>query len=218
MMNIQDKAWEILLPHFPDLSPLQKTQLSALGACYREWNALINVISRKDIDNIYVHHVLHSLAIAKFFSFPAGARILDLGTGGGFPGIPLAILFPQADFLLCDAIGKKVIVAKEVTKAIGLRNVCAQQSRAENLLQRFDFVVSRAVTHLEAFVPWVWGKIDQILPESGILYLKGGDLESELDACRQLKDISFAQIQEIPVSQWFPQEFFAEKKIVYLKK
>ena len=218
MTNTQDSGWEILLPYFPDLTPLQKTQFAALEACYREWNARINVISRKDIDNIYLHHVLHSLAIAKLLAFPHGARILDVGTGGGFPGIPLAILFPRAQFTLCDAIGKKVRVAEEVAKAVGLSNVATLHARAEDIPQRFDFVVSRAVCRLDKLASWIWGKIDWNFPESGLLCLKGGDLEQEYEDCQNLKGISVGNILECPICRYFSEPFFEGKAIVYLKK
>ena len=212
------EGWEIIRPYFPGLTPLQQTQFAALDACYKEWNARINVISRKDIDALYLHHVLHSLAIAKYFSFPNGARILDLGTGGGFPGIPLAIMFPQAHFTLCDAIGKKLHVVEEVAKAIGLRNVSTLHARAEDIPLRFDFVVSRAVCSLDKLVRWVWGKIDPHFPESGLLCLKGGDLEQEYEACWNLKGISVGNILEAPICRYFSEPFFEGKAIVYLKK
>ena len=169
---------EEILSYFPALSERQIERFTALKALYDEWNARINVISRKDMDNFYEHHVLHSLALAlpmKGMVVP-GDRILDLGTGGGFPGIPLAIFFEQCDFLLCDSVGKKTKVASQVAEALGLQNVRVVNDRAENLPGSFDYVVSRAVTSLDKMLPWIKGRYDK-----GVLYLKGGDLDEEID-------------------------------------
>ena len=149
----------LIYTYFPDLTETQKRQMSALFPLYSEWNAKINVISRKDIDNLYLHHVLHSLAIAMLIKFPAGSKVLDVGTGGGFPGIPLAILFPDVSFYLCDSTLKKINVVKEVSASLGLKNVRAAQVRAEEIDEKFDFVVSRAVTELKNFLPWIWSSL-----------------------------------------------------------
>lgn len=208
------KSYEILLPYFPQMSAKQQQQFEALEALYREWNAKINVISRKDIDELYLRHILHSLAIAKVISFQSGARVLDVGTGGGFPGIPLAILFPEANFTLIDSIGKKIAVVKAIAEALELENVLPLQTRAEELPVRFDFVVSRAVTDLKTFIPWVWDKIipggKQAYP-NGIFCLKGGDLTEELRASPQ-------KALEIPLSDFFKEDFFETKKLVYVQK
>jgi 16S rRNA (guanine527-N7)-methyltransferase len=206
---------------FPALTERQSAQLAQLAPLYAEWNARINVISRKDVAHLYLHHVLHSLAIAKFIPFLPGAEILDAGTGGGFPGIPLAILFPDARFTLVDSIGKKITVVQAIAAGIGLQNVTAIHARAETLTQKFDFVVSRAVTALPAFAGWVWNRINaggkHALP-NGILYLKGGDLAAEISSTIARLSIVEAAVSVEPISQWFPDEFFAEKKIVYIRR
>ncbi len=202
----------LITKYFPEITPLQAAQFAQLGELYRYWNERINLISRKDVDQLYERHVLHSLAIAKTVAFAAGAKILDVGTGGGFPGIPLAIMFPQCAFTLVDSIGKKIMVVSEVAKALKLQNVSALQARAETLPQKFDFVVSRAVTDLPTFVRWVWSKIaaggSSSLP-NGILYLKGGDLADELKPIKQPLSIT-------PLSDFFEEEFFETKKVVYV--
>lgn len=203
----------LITNYFPNLTLLQQAQFAALGPCYRSWNERVNVISRKDIDQLYLHHVLHSLAIARYIHFPDGARVLDVGTGGGFPGIPLSILFPQTQFFLCDSTAKKIRVVNEVVHTLGLQNVTSAQVRAEEVPHTFDYAVSRAVTQLARFVPWVWDKIS-----SGILYLKGGRLNKELDACARTVGIARSQIEEISIFQWFSEPFFEEKKIVYICK
>lgn len=202
---------EAIRKQFPNLSETQINQFEKLQALYNDWNAKINVVSRKDIDELYTRHVLHSLGIAKVITFQKGATVLDVGTGGGFPGIPLAILFPEVDFYLIDVIAKKIKVVNEVASALGLQNVKAEQKRAETVTQKFDFVVSRAVTNMPDFVQWVQGKIK---PKSnhdlknGILYLKGGDLQEELAA--------FPEAVEFYLSNYFKEEFFETKKVVYL--
>jgi len=203
---------EEIKKYFPELQPAQYERFDALLPLYLEWNQRINVISRKDMENFSVHHVLHSLAIALAIQFKAGTRVLDVGTGGGFPGIPLAILFPETEFLLVDSIGKKIRVVNEVAKALGLNNVQANHIRAEEVKGRFDFVVSRAVTTLPTFVGWVKDKIARESRNelsNGILYLKGGDFEEEL---RQVK--MRAAIYEL--CQWFNEPFFETKKLVHL--
>ena len=174
---------EIIYQYFPDLSQTQKDQFDALDELFRFWNARINLISRKDIDMLYLHHILHSLGIAKVISFLPAEKVLDVGTGGGFPGIPLAIMFPDTDFHLVDSIGKKIKVVQELALALELKNVRATHARAEQIDEKFNFVVSRAVTKLSDFYPWVKGKFDNKslnTMQNGILYLKGGDLDQEI--------------------------------------
>ncbi len=198
--------------YFPEISEKQAKQFAMLGGLYAEWNKRINVVSRKDIDDLYEHHVLHSLAIAKVIRFVPGAEILDVGTGGGFPGIPLAILFPEAHFHLIDSIGKKLKVVDAVSEALQLQNVTTQHIRAEQLNNKYDFVVSRAVTSLPAFIPWTKGKFLQrqlhTMP-NGTLFLKGGDLTEELYPYKQ-------QVTVWPISDFFTELFFEEKKVVYI--
>lgn len=194
------------------LNDAQEQQFAALGVLYPEWNAKINVISRKDIDNLYEHHILHSLAIAKFLSFQPGTTVLDLGTGGGFPGIPLAIFFPEVRFTLIDSIGKKIRVATEISQAIGLQNVTCKQLRAEEEKGKYDFVVSRAVMPLSDLRKLVLKNISpthhNALP-NGLITLKGGELQSEVFPFRNTAEI-------VPLSDWFEEEFFQTKKLVYL--
>lgn len=203
---------ELILKYFPHLSAEQVRQLTALDALYHEWNEKINVISRKDIDNLYLHHVLHSLAIARMANFRPGTRVLDFGTGGGFPGIPLSILFPECEFKLIDGTGKKIRVAQEVSQAIGLTNCHPEHLRGEDEHDRFDFVVSRAVMPLPDLVKIVRKNIarDQrnALP-NGILCLKGGNLQDETAPFRNI-------IQVQSLSQWFAEEWFQEKYCIYL--
>ena len=203
---------EEILKYFPRLSDVQLRQLAALDELYREWNGKINVISRKDIDNLYEHHVLHSMAIARLIQFQPGTRILDFGTGGGFPGIPLAILFPDSDFKLIDGTGKKILVAQEVCKAIGLTNCHPVQLRGEDEQEKFDFVVSRAVMPLPDLVKIVRKNIlreqHNALP-NGVICLKGGNLQAELQSYRRI-------VQCDDLSQWFAEPWFSEKHVVYL--
>lgn len=200
-----------IVKYFPNLTDNQIEQFRKLEELYKDWNAKINVISRKDIDELYTKHVLHSLGIAKIMEFKPGAKILDVGTGGGFPGIPLAILYPEVDFYLIDVIAKKIRVVNEVAKGLGLQNVKAEQMRAENVKEEFDFIVSRAVTNMPDFFGWVKDKIakkqNHELP-NGILYLKGGDLTEEL------KDFPKATLYDL--SDFFEDEFFETKKVVHL--
>lgn len=197
---------------------LDKRQFDAAVALWREWNEKINVISRKDADNIYEHHILHSLAIARYMErryggFPAGAKVLDLGTGGGFPGIPLAMVYPDVDFVLCDSIGKKVRVAQAVAEGLGLTNVTCVNARAETLPGSFDWVVSRAVTSLDNFYPWVKGKFGR-----SILYLKGGDINQEIsDLLRKFK-LKPSSIGTWSISEWLDDEYFAEKFVIEIGK
>ena len=202
---------DIILKYFPDLLEKQIKQFSQLQDLYNEWNSQINVISRKDMDNLYLKHVLHSLAIAKVISFADGTKVLDVGTGGGFPGIPLAILFPNVEFLLVDSIGKKIKVVNEVANSIGLKNLRAEHKRAEQVNGQFDFVVSRAVTKMKVFHQWVRKRISTKQKNTffnGILYLKGGDLTEEL------KGIKNVELYNIP--DFFEEEFFETKKVVYI--
>ena len=203
---------ELISHYFPNLTEKQKEQFGQLDRLYRLWNAQINVISRKDIDQLYVHHVLHSLAIAKVIQFRSDEKVMDVGTGGGFPGIPLAILFPDTQFHLVDSIGKKIKVVKEVASAIGLSNLTATHARAEQIDDRFDFIISRAVTQLKDFYPWVRGKFvkesKNQLP-NGVLYLKGGDLEQEF------KESGLKDIQQLPINKYFGEEFFETKYVIY---
>ena len=204
---------ELIYSHFPDLTERQRDQFAALFDLYSEWNAKINVISRKDMESFYEKHVLHSLGIAKVYTFLPEQRVLDVGTGGGFPGIPLAILFPETQFHLVDSIGKKIKVVLAVADALGLENVRADHGRAEEFKGPYDFIVSRAVTQMQRFVPWIKGKISQKNLDSerinGLLYLKGGDLAEELGTMK-------ARISSL--SNFFTSEFFETKKGVYLPK
>ncbi len=202
---------EAILKQFPDLSENQILQFQKLQSLYEDWNSKINVISRKDIDELYTRHVLHSLGIAKIIEFRPGSKIMDVGTGGGFPGIPLAILFPEVDFYLIDVIAKKIKVVNEVAAGLGLKNVKAEQKRAELVKQEFDFIVSRAVTNMPDFVSWVDDKVSKKQNHelaNGILYLKGGDLTEELAA--------FPKATQYNLSDFFKDEFFETKKVVHL--
>jgi len=204
--------------HFPDLTPTQFEQFDRLPALYSDWNAKINVISRQDIDNLEERHVLHSLAIAKVFTFLPGAHLLDLGTGGGFPGIPLAILFPEVRFTLADGTGKKITVVREIAEALGLKNVTALHSRAEDLKPyTFDFVLSRAVAPLDKLLLWsqrLLKKKHQHAYPNGIIALKGGKIKPEIDALPG-KGEDYTEI--FPISTWFAEPFFEEKWVVYVQ-
>jgi 16S rRNA (guanine527-N7)-methyltransferase len=202
----------IISRYFPELSSLQQEQFQKLDALYREWNEKINVISRKDIDNLYLNHVLHSLGIAKVMAFKPGATVLDVGTGGGFPGIPLAILFPHTRFHLVDSIGKKITVVNAIAAELGLENVKGEQIRAEQLKGEYDFIVSRAVTRLKEFYGWVYRKVKaksvHPLP-NGILYLKGGNLDEELSELKRPYTV-------YALSDFFTEDFFETKKVVHV--
>jgi len=203
---------EIIKKYFPELTARQQQQLSMLDALYREWNAKINVISRKDIDNLYLHHVLHSLAIGKTIHFRSGTTILDFGTGGGFPGIPLAILFPECQFKLIDGTGKKILVAQEVAKAIGLENCVAEHLRGEQEKGKYDFVVSRAVMPLPDLVKIVRKNISKTQRNAignGIICLKGGNLQAEVQPFRNTVEID-------PISNFFSEDWFIEKNVIHL--
>ena len=208
---------------FENITPQQQEQFAMLTPLYEDWNSKINVVSRKDIDKLQLHHVLHSLAIAKFAQmgemFRPGTKIMDVGTGGGFPGIPLAIMFPEVDFLLVDSIGKKIKVVTEVANALGLKNVRAVKARAEEINEQFDYIVSRAVTDLGNFFPWVKGKYGK-----GIIYLKGGDLNEggllykELENAAAKCRINKKTMTYCPIDMWFQDEFFKEKYVIYIPR
>lgn len=208
---------EIIEKYFPDkLNERQKEQFIQMGELYADWNSKINVISRKDIDNIYLHHILHSLAIAKVVDFPDGSIVMDIGCGGGFPGIPLAVMFPDVNFKLIDSIGKKITVVREVSSALGLTNVEPFNGRAEQLNMQTDFVVSRAVAQLSEFMGWSWKKI-RGGDGRGLIYLKGGDLNQEIEeGVKGFKKITDVEVYNI--SDYFEEEFFETKKILYIKK
>ena len=216
---------EIIEEKFPEVTPEQMEQFRKMDELYRDWNSKINVVSRKDIDELYRHHVLHSLGIAAYirkempdvyerlrgegpYSIAAPLKVMDLGTGGGFPGIPLAVMFPHADFTLCDSIGKKIIVATEVAKGLELSNVKTVNARAESLPETFDYIVSRAVTALDNFMPWVKGKYSE-----GILYLKGGDLTEEIAKAKLKK----GSVHIWPISDWTSDPFFETKQVIFIE-
>ena len=202
----------LILKYFPEITDEQKQQFEKLEQLYTEWNEKINVISRKDMDGLYEKHILHSLGIAKVMPFADGTKVLDIGTGGGFPGIPLAILFPEGSFTLIDSIGKKIKVVEAVSEGLGLKNVTAVHGRAEKLKEKFHFVVSRAVTQMPEFLRWLKGKFEKEQfneKHNGVLYLKGGDLAEELAGLR---------CEIFQLKNYFEEEFFDTKKVVYLSK
>jgi len=202
---------ELITKYFPDLTEIQLERLLSLQELYKDWNLKINVVSRKDIDELYLRHVLHSLGIARVQLFLNGASVMDVGTGGGFPGIPLAILFPETNFHLVDSIGKKIKVVEEVVSALELENVKVTNARAETIDEQYDFIVSRAVAQMETFVRWVRGKVKKKSShelKNGILYLKGGDLTEEL--------AMFPKARIFPLSDYFEEEFFETKSVVHL--
>ena len=205
---------DLIIKHFPDITERQKQQFESLGALYEEWNARINVVSRKDMEHLYTRHILHSLAIAKVCQFEAGARVVDIGCGGGFPSVPLAIMFPEVEFVGCDSIAKKIRVVEGIKAGAGIDNLTTVNSRAEQLGQKFDYVVSRAVTEMARFMPWAWPLLCKgqrgTLP-NGILYLKGGELAEELAATRRHWDL-------YDIRTMFDDEFFDTKRVVYTKK
>lgn len=210
------KFTDIVKAEFPFLSETQMAQFEAMDALYREWNARINVISRKDMDGLYEHHVLHSLAIAAYWlrsDVCCGTSVLDVGTGGGFPGIPLAVLLPSVSFTLCDSIGKKVRVAGEVAQALGLANVTVVNARVESLPQKFDHVVSRAVTTLDNFYPWVKDSF-----RGSIFYLKGGDVNEEIAALMGKYRLKKGSVHTWKVSEWLDEEYFQEKFVIQIEK
>ena len=220
----------IIVEKFPEVTPEQMDRFEKMDALYREWNAKINVVSRKDMDELYRHHILHSLGIAAFlktqmpdiydrlrgegpYSLSEPMKLLDLGTGGGFPGIPLAVMFPHAQFTLCDSIGKKIIVATEVSKGLGLKNVTTVNARAETLPDTYNYIVSRAVTSLDNFMPWVKGKYTD-----GILYLKGGDLAEEISTAMAKHNMRKGSVHQWPISSWTTDPFFETKMVIHIEK
>ncbi|MBR2064025.1 MAG: 16S rRNA (guanine(527)-N(7))-methyltransferase RsmG [Bacteroidales bacterium] len=220
----------IIEDKFPEATAEQMEQFRKMDTLYRDWNSKINVVSRKDIDELYRHHVLHSLGIAAYlrsempdvydhmrgdgpYALSESLKVLDLGTGGGFPGIPLAVMFPHASFTLCDSIGKKITVATEVSKGLGLNNVTTVNARAESLPETFDYIVSRAVTSLENFMPWVKGKYAE-----GILYLKGGDLAEEISTAMAKYRMRKGSVHVWPISRWTSDPFFETKQVIYIEK
>lgn len=210
---MKESALVEVLKYFQNLTEKQVNQLGQLAPLYQEWNAQINVISRKDMDEFYTRHVLHAMGIAKVMPFADHSKVLDIGTGGGFPGIPMAILFPHVQFTLVDSIGKKIKVVEAVAEALGLKNVSAIHERAENIQGKFDFVVSRAVTAMDRFIPWCKNKFlteQKNSLSNGILYLKGGDLTEELKPVKQLYKL-------YPLANYFENDFFETKQVVYVK-
>lgn len=225
-----NEFYAIIKEKFPEVTQEQTEQFRKMDLLYRDWNSKINVVSRKDMDELYRHHVLHSLGIAAFiktnmpdiydrlrgegpYILSEPMKILDLGTGGGFPGIPLAVMFPHAEFTLCDSIGKKIIVATEVSKGLELKNVRTVNARAESLQESFDYVVSRAVTALDNFMPWVKGKYSE-----GILYLKGGDLAEEISTAMSKHKMRKGCVHQWPISSWTDDPFFETKHVIYIEK
>ena len=221
---------KIIEDKFPEVSEEQMEKFRLMEDLYRDWNSKINVVSRKDIDELYRHHVLHSLGIAAYlkmqmpdvydrlrgegpYAVAPPMKILDLGTGGGFPGIPLSVIFPHAEFTLCDSIGKKIIVATEVSKGLGLDNVRTVNARAESLPETFDYIVSRAVTSLDNFMPWVKGKYSE-----GILYLKGGDLAEEISTAMAKHRMRKGSVHVWPLSSWTADRYFEEKMVIFIEK
>jgi 16S rRNA (guanine527-N7)-methyltransferase len=203
---------ETILRYFPDISQEQKDRFAKLKELYACWNERINVISRKDIDNLYLHHVLHSLSLVKVMPLKDGASVLDVGTGGGFPGIPLAIFFPEVSFHLVDSIGKKIKVVEAVSSSLGLTNVTFEQVRAEQLKNKYDFIVSRAVTTLPEFVGWISSKVSKHQKhkiKNGVFYLKGGDLSEEISHYKNIATV-------FDISDFFKEEYFETKKIIYM--
>ena len=225
-----NEFYAIIKEKFPEVTQEQTEQFRKMDSLYRDWNSKINVVSRKDMDELYRHHVLHSIGIAAFiktnmpdiydrlrgegpYILSEPMKILDLGTGGGFPGIPLAVMFPHAEFTLCDSIGKKIIVATEVSKGLELKNVRTVNARAESLQESFDYVVSRAVTALDNFMPWVKGKYSE-----GILYLKGGDLAEEISTAMAKHKMRKGSVHQWPISSWTDDPFFETKQVIYIEK
>lgn len=210
---------DIILKYFPNITELQKQQFGALYDLYKNANEKVNVISRKDIDQLYERHILHSLAIAKFIQFIPHTKVLDLGTGGGFPGIPLAIMFPEVNFTLCDSISKKIVVAESIAEALELPNTDFVVGRVENLKEQFEFVVSRAVAPMEQLYRWTQSYIDETSRNNklnGYLLLKGGDLKDETKDIKRINRKLF--VDEYPLKDWFEEEFFETKKLIYIYK
>lgn len=204
---------EIIFKYFPELSDEQKRQIAMLYPLYKEWNSKINTISRKDIDQLYLHHVLHSLAIANIIQFSIDQKVIDIGTGGGFPGIPLAILFPETSFTLCDSILKKIRVVEDISGALGLNNVTPLCCRAETIEIKFDYIVSRAVTELKKFMPLV-----KNIYKEGVIYLKGGDIAQEVADCVRDCKIAPNRVHITNISEMFNEEYFIGKKILFIER
>lgn len=204
---------KIIYKYFPDLSEVQRDRISMLYSLYSEWNSKVNLISRKDIEQLYLHHVLHSLSIAKFIQFKEKQQVIDIGTGGGFPGIPLAILFPETSFTLCDSIGKKIKVVGEISTALDLKNVTPLCQRAETIEKRYDFVVSRAVTDLRKFMPLV-----KKIYTKGVIYLKGGNITEEVAGYIKDCSISPKKVHISNISEMFNEEYFIGKKILFIER
>ena len=214
MLKATEVNSELIIKYFPEITARQREQFDALAELYADWNSRINVISRKDMEHLYTRHILHSLAIAKVCRFAAGAKVVDIGCGGGFPSVPLAIMFPEVEFVGVDSIGKKIRVVEGITQGAGIENLRAINCRAEQLGEKFDYVVSRAVTEMARFMPWAWPLLRKgeagTLP-NGILYLKGGELAEELAMTRRRWDV-------YDISRWFEDEFVLTKRVVYTKK
>jgi 16S rRNA (guanine527-N7)-methyltransferase len=204
---VADQGVHIIKHYFPQISSEQEQQFAKIASLYKNWNEKINVISRQDVEHIYTHHVLHSLAIAKVHQFEAGKTVLDVGTGGGFPGIPLAIMYPDTQFHLVDSIAKKIKVVRAVADALGLKNVTAEQIRAEQIQQKFDYIISRAVTRLKRFAPWV---ALNLKPQGAMIFLKGGDLAHEIAE-------SNLDLEIYHLSQFFEEAFFETKQVLVLR-
>jgi 16S rRNA (guanine527-N7)-methyltransferase len=212
-------SYEIITKYFPELADVQLERFERLQSLYSYWNERINVISRKDIEHLYTRHILHSLAIAKIFTFLSGTEVLDVGTGGGFPVVPLAIMFPEIHFTAIDSIGKKIKVLENVSKSLGLTNIVAKQERAENVIETFDFVIGRAVTNLPDFVGWVRNNVKHSITHAisnGIICLKGGNLTEEIQATTKKYSFLPEQIIEYRISDFFEEDFFETKKVIYL--
>lgn len=204
---------KFIFERFPEFTETQKKQIIALYPLYYDWNEKINVVSRKDIDNLFLHHILHSLSILKYVKFERLSTVIDVGTGGGFPGIPLAIALPEVRFTLCDSIAKKIKVVSAISTELSLTNIVPFCGRAESIPNKYDYVVSRAVTNLSDFIPLV----DKLYTK-GIIALKGGDTESEIDQCVEKLKIKRERFESVNISNWFEEDFFIEKKIVFIKR
>lgn len=211
---------KLIEKYFPSLEQDKKNNLIKMIPLYKEWNQKINVISRKDMENIHIHHILHSMSIALHTNFPKGSKVLDVGTGGGFPGIPLSVMFPETHFYLCDSRSKKIHVVEEIAKQLQLDNITTIHARAEEIEMKFDYVVSRAVTDLSNFIPWIWNKIKPSKNENtrGIIYLKGGNLEEEILTASKTCRIDSDRFSTMNIAQWFEEDWFQSKRILFIKR